>query len=160
MNGGWEIPLRWMPLDLTDDKSTLVQVMAWCRQATSHYLSQCWPRSTSLNGVTRPQWVNHIPQGCFTGTVVLVQSARNAHLKCMSKIDNYWMETTRNKLYIMLLKYQCYLSMDVWPCIFNIADYRQNRINEQQLKIMCIYNINRVTYGMGANIFTITCYMV
>ena len=23
-----------MPLDLTDDKSTLVQVMAWCRQAT------------------------------------------------------------------------------------------------------------------------------
>ena len=28
-------------LDLTDDKSTLVQVMAWCRQATSHYLNQC-----------------------------------------------------------------------------------------------------------------------
>ena len=49
MIGGWgifcEIALRWMPLDLTDDKSTLVQVMAWCRQATSHYLSQCWPRS-------------------------------------------------------------------------------------------------------------------
>ena len=36
---------RWMPQDLSDDKSTLVQVMAWCRQATSHYLSQCWPRS-------------------------------------------------------------------------------------------------------------------
>ena len=27
--------------DLTDDKSTLVQVMAWCRQAKSHYLNQC-----------------------------------------------------------------------------------------------------------------------
>ena len=38
-----KIALRWMPLDLTNDKSTLVQVMAWCRQATSHYLSQCWP---------------------------------------------------------------------------------------------------------------------
>ena len=37
--------LRWMPRDLTDNKSTLVKVMAWCRQATSHYLSQCWPRS-------------------------------------------------------------------------------------------------------------------
>ena len=36
-----------MPLDLTD-KSTLVQVMAWCRQATSHCLSQCWPRSICL----------------------------------------------------------------------------------------------------------------
>ena len=34
-----------MPHDLTDDKSTLVQVMAWCHQATSHYLNQCWPRS-------------------------------------------------------------------------------------------------------------------
>ena len=60
VNGGWdisyEIALRWMPLDLID-KSTLVQVMAWCRQATSHYLSQCWPRSMSPNGVTRPPWV-------------------------------------------------------------------------------------------------------
>ena len=26
-----------MPQALTDDESTLVQVMAWCRQATSHY---------------------------------------------------------------------------------------------------------------------------
>ena len=33
--------------------------MAWCRQATSHYLSQCWPRSMSPYGVIRPQWVNH-----------------------------------------------------------------------------------------------------
>ena len=46
-----------MSLDLTEDKSTLVQVMAWCRQATSHYLSQCWPRSVSPYGVIRPQWV-------------------------------------------------------------------------------------------------------
>ena len=50
--------LWWMPQDLTDDKSTLVQVMAWCCQATSHYLSQCWPRSLLPYGVTRPQWVN------------------------------------------------------------------------------------------------------
>ena len=42
--------LRWMPRDLTDDKSTLVQVMAWCRQAISHYLSQCWPSSMASPG--------------------------------------------------------------------------------------------------------------
>ena len=42
-----EIVLRWMPQGLIDGKSTLVQVMAWCRLATSHYLSQCWPRSLS-----------------------------------------------------------------------------------------------------------------
>ena len=54
-----EIALRWMPQDLTSDKSTLVQVMAWCRQATSHYLSLCWPRFMSPYGLTRLQWVNH-----------------------------------------------------------------------------------------------------
>ena len=58
---GWgsccEMALVWMSLDFTDDQSALVQVMAWCRQATSHYLSQCWPWSLSQYGVTRPQWV-------------------------------------------------------------------------------------------------------
>ena len=39
--------------ELTDDKSTLVRAMAWCRQATSYRLSQCWPRSVSPYGVTR-----------------------------------------------------------------------------------------------------------
>ena len=37
--------------------STLVQVMAWCCQATSHYLNQCWLRYLTPYGVTRPQWV-------------------------------------------------------------------------------------------------------
>ena len=41
-----------------DDNSTLVQVMAWCRQAASHYLSQCWPKAMASYGITRPQWVN------------------------------------------------------------------------------------------------------
>ena len=64
-----------MPQKTFDDASTLVQVMAWCLQATSHYqgqgwlssispkaashyLSQCWSRSVSHYGITRPQWVN------------------------------------------------------------------------------------------------------
>ena len=68
---GWgiscEITLIWMSLDFTDDQSTLVQVMAWCRQATSHYLSQCWPRSLLPYGVTRPQWVNLISTHLKTG---------------------------------------------------------------------------------------------
>ena len=60
---GWgtycEIALRWMSLDLNDrdDKSTLVQIMAWCRQATHHYLNQCWPMYVVLRCVIRPQWV-------------------------------------------------------------------------------------------------------
>ena len=62
----YEIVLRWISLDLSDDKSTLVQEMAWCCQATSHYLSQCWPRSLLPYGVIKPQWVNSLwPSGAI-----------------------------------------------------------------------------------------------
>ena len=70
VNGGsgisYEIALRWMP----QDKSTLVQVMAWCRQATSHYLNQCWLRSMSPNGVIRPQWVNTLHSRFLWGFII------------------------------------------------------------------------------------------
>ena len=59
---GWvifcEIALIWMSLDFTYDQSALGAVMAWCRQATSHYLNHCWPRSPTPYVVTRPQSVN------------------------------------------------------------------------------------------------------
>ena len=51
-----EIALMWLPLYHANEQSTLVHVMAWCRQATSHYLSQFWPRFMSPCGVTRPHW--------------------------------------------------------------------------------------------------------
>ena len=61
MTHSWVIPcgisMRRMPQDLTDDESTLVQVMAWCHQATSHCLSQCGPRFRLAYGITGPQWV-------------------------------------------------------------------------------------------------------
>ena len=64
---GWsiscEIALQWMSLDFTDDQSTLVQIMAWCHQAKSHYLSQCWPRSLLPYCITRPQWVKSMVHG-------------------------------------------------------------------------------------------------
>ena len=104
MIDGWgiscEIALIWMSLDLNDEKSTLVQVMAWCRQATSHYLSQCWPRSLSSYGVTRPQWVKQLEtHGCVLSTVatdalalkhqaISTQSA-DSYL-CISKWNNHW----------------------------------------------------------------------
>ena len=72
-----------MSLDFTDDQSTLVQVMAWCRQATSHYLSQCWPRSLSPYGVTRPR-------------VNTLKPRQNGHhfpgdiFKCIFLNENVW----------------------------------------------------------------------
>ena len=44
--------------DLTDENSALVQVMAWCHQATSHYLTHCCSRPMTAYGVSRPPWVN------------------------------------------------------------------------------------------------------
>ena len=44
-----EITFRWMPHNLTNEKSVLAQVMAWC-----HYLNQYWPRSMLSCGITRP----------------------------------------------------------------------------------------------------------
>ena len=55
-----EIALRWLSLDFTDGKSTWVRVMAWCRQAASHYLSQSWPCSMLPYDITNPQCVNSV----------------------------------------------------------------------------------------------------
>ena len=64
MVDGWgiscEIGLMGLSLELTDDKSTSVQVMAGCHQATSHYLSQYWPISMSSYGITWLKWVKWI----------------------------------------------------------------------------------------------------
>ena len=49
--------LRWMPQGTSRVKSTLIRVIVWCRQATNHYLSHCWPGSISPYGATRPRWV-------------------------------------------------------------------------------------------------------
>ena len=49
--------IRWMPKNLTNDWLTLVQVMTWHCQATSHYLKKCWPRSMLPYDIIRPQWV-------------------------------------------------------------------------------------------------------
>ena len=57
----WENWIEFQVLNFPDnftDWWLRVQIMAWCRQAASHYLSQCWPRSLSPYGVTIPQWIN------------------------------------------------------------------------------------------------------
>ena len=53
-----DIALRGMSQDLNDGQSTLVLVMAWCRQAASHYQNQCWPSSLMPYGMTKPQRIN------------------------------------------------------------------------------------------------------
>ena len=48
-----------MPWDECHGTSLMTSQGRCCRQATSHYLNQCWPSSMSPYGITRPQWVKH-----------------------------------------------------------------------------------------------------
>ena len=60
--------------------------MAWCHQAKSHYLSQCWLRSMSPYGVTRSQWVNNIgPQSPYHALPILKMSIAGHHHPILSK---------------------------------------------------------------------------
>ena len=48
----------WIPQDFTDVKSIyFIKVKAWCRQATSHYLKQCWLNPMLPCGITKCQLV-------------------------------------------------------------------------------------------------------
>ena len=97
-----EIALIWMSLDFINDQSTLGQVMVWCCQATSHYLSQCWPRSLPPYSVTRPERVkvgspastlrnsscnNHIPK---FPTNALFTSFRQQFSTTHSHVTSLW----------------------------------------------------------------------
>ena len=72
--------------------------MAWYRQATSHYQSQCWTRSMTPYGDTRPQWVNRIAtinltqrsSGALYTTINYVYKSRMRYLTDYgSKIDMF-----------------------------------------------------------------------
>ena len=65
IGGNW-----WMPLNRADDLSMLVQVMAWCRQATNHTWANSGNKSLSEPiliqiYVTGPQWVRYIVGSLF-----------------------------------------------------------------------------------------------
>ena len=102
---GWgiscEIALRWMLLDFIDDKSTPVQVMAWCLQATSHYLNQCWRRSMSPHGVNGPQRVNtksNITWYCIEpGILLCMGSAIERQLYIVTSSFIGWAQTQSRK---------------------------------------------------------------
>ena len=102
-----EIVQRWMSMDLTGDELTLVQVMAWCRQAASHYLNQCWLSYMTPYGATNelnsydaylqtPSNIFSLKNGwfcqIFTRTLFLslVCKKCNWKLKMLSKLSLNW----------------------------------------------------------------------
>ena len=94
---GWgiscDIALMWTSIDFTYDQLILVQVMAWCRQATSHYLSQCGldlcrhMASLGHNELRELGSVNRInlPGGCFSRVKIITAKlilSQNTHNRC------------------------------------------------------------------------------
>ena len=79
--------LRWMPHDLTNHKSTLVQVMAWCCQATSHYLSQGWLISMVSPGQKELIWSKW---WCMT----ISEHSRSLLLALSAHRPWYWIQYT------------------------------------------------------------------
>ena len=80
--------------------------MAWCHQATSNYLSQCWLRSLLPYGIIRPQWVNH-PRNHFLAQ----RNLQRAVMKCIYMItgkfirvsDHNLLRKTNWDMYVMAL---------------------------------------------------------
>ena len=56
----YQTTLECMSEDLTRNKASLLQVMAWCLMAPGHYLNQCWPSSMTPYGITKPKWVDSL----------------------------------------------------------------------------------------------------
>ena len=114
-----------MSVNHTDDKSTLVQVMAWCRQATSHYLSQCWPRSLTPYGITRPQWVNTGPH-CMSVLIEVMAwccQARSHYFKqcCTGTMFPYGITGPQGDFFINTLRLRQngrHFTDDNFKCIF------------------------------------------
>ena len=52
---------KWMAKDPTNEKSKFAWVMAWCYEATSQYLNQCWKNST-------PMLTEELTMFCFLNT--------------------------------------------------------------------------------------------
>ena len=96
-----EIVLRWLLQNLTNEKSKLAHVMAWCHQATSHYPSQSWLRSMRPYGITMPQWVEkHLfrLERYSTGLshrmnlcrLLLIMNFNRCHKQCLANVPCTW----------------------------------------------------------------------
>ena len=106
----WEISLGWIPRNLTNEKSTLVQGVACCHQKTRHCLSLCWPRTISPFGVTRPQVIN-----VYSFKIISVMTHLILWCSMISQHFNSAMSPTMSSE-ILLAFY--IITFDVWYIIY------------------------------------------
>ena len=94
----------WFSLELTGQKSTLVQVIFGSRNClvssgSRHYPSQCWPRSVMPYGITRPQWVNEDFLKLFQiGWWLCPETRCNILINSLKLSDTYMLQQIRPSL--------------------------------------------------------------
>ena len=126
--------------------------MAWCHQATSHYLSQCWPRSLSPYDVTRPQWVKStwgnglLPKA----TKTLPEPILTHHQRCsVAFMENNFM----NPLFcVQRLHFENYDHISQGQCVKWSPDSKHAFIHMQQYprqKSMSITGCNTAPCGIS-----------
>ena len=144
-----EIATRWMPQHFTDHKSTLVQVMTWCRQATSHYLNQCWHRSMSPYGAIRPQWFNIHYNPWYSITQLTakpcIELSRDV---CITALVNQCRSHSFLLTVIYMSPILTIISLGnalshVWYCIWNVMQLSEIMVIYQKiLKLKSIFHVN------------------
>ena len=138
-------------LELSGDKSTLFQVMACCHQATSHDLSQCWPRSMSPYGITGPQWVNSAWHVGKYGPVTMIAPASGHQVHCIPWVQ---MGTFNRDQLFMWIKILC-IGYILWriPTIestFDVADMMKTAtVKDVPIDNDALLNIQAVKFMFG-----------
>ena len=122
-----------------DDKSTVVQVMAWCHQAASHYLSQCWSRSVSPYGDTKP---SELSKGLSTDDDKFSNFQNCSHLNYLNftflhpiKLHSYFWGCQNTSAYL------CVESLDSNPLCWGPRD----QISSEPSQISWQFELHPVT---------------
>ena len=105
--------------------------MAWCHQATSHYLSQWWSSSMSPYGVTRLQWVknpvnipeldrNHVNAGSiWTGIMLTLATSAwfGASFGTFTEYKSciYWTAIINSRHISLIWKQEISVGIYWWP---------------------------------------------
>ena len=85
--------LRRMPCDFTNDKSTLVQLITWCCQATGH-LSPCWPSSMLPYGVLQSQSCIYCIAAEDLMLELYIQIIISNNVDCLVTLEYHWYALT------------------------------------------------------------------
>ena len=106
--------------------------MAWCRQATSHYLNQCWPRSPTPYGVTRPLWVNMLQN--LTDFIVVADELPIPKLLCVTWYALDVLFTSSSIIHLTMISVDRFMSLK-YPLRYGHAKKTRHMI----LKIVVVW---------------------